>query len=126
MCSNTFDHNIIIICLYNSHIINYLLRPHFVVEMLFNRNLRKNERRDVFHAKTNTNIILFLRVFFAGVTPLEILFSHVITQFVVMCGQTALVLIFMILVFGVECKGDITLVIALTILQGLCGMCFGE
>jgi len=62
----------------------------------------------------------------AGVTPLEILFSHVITQFVVMCGQTALVLIFMILVFGVECKGDISLVIALTILQGLCGMCFGK
>lgn len=65
-------------------------------------------------------------MFPAGVTPLEILFSHVITQFVVMCGQTALVLIFMILVFGVECKGDITLVITLTILQGLCGMCFGK
>lgn len=42
-----------------------------------------------------------------------------------MCGQTALVLIFMIIVFGVECKGDIGWVIVLTILQGLCGMCFG-
>lgn len=42
-----------------------------------------------------------------------------------MCGQTALVLIFMMLVFGVQCKGDIFLVIVLTILQGLCGMCFG-
>lgn len=42
-----------------------------------------------------------------------------------MCGQTALVLIFMILVFGVECKGEIGWVIVLTILQGLCGMCFG-
>lgn len=42
-----------------------------------------------------------------------------------MCGQTALVLIFMILVFGVECKGDIGWVVVLTILQGLCGMCFG-
>ncbi|KAL0114315.1 hypothetical protein PUN28_011521 [Cardiocondyla obscurior] len=31
----------------------------------------------------------------------------------------------MILVFGVECKGDIGWVIILTILQGLCGMCFG-
>lgn len=58
-------------------------------------------------------------------SPAEILFSHVITQFVVMCGQTALVLIFMIVVFGVECKGDIGWVIVLTILQGLCGMCFG-
>ena len=65
------------------------------------------------------------RSWVAGVTPGEILFSHVVTQFVVMCGQTALVLIFMIIVFGVECKGDIEWVIVLTILQGLCGMCFG-
>jgi hypothetical protein len=43
-----------------------------------------------------------------------------------MCGQTALVLIFMILVFGVECKGDVFSAVVLTILQGLCGMCFGE
>lgn len=65
------------------------------------------------------------RSWVAGVTPFEILFSHVITQFVVMCGQTALVLIFMILVFGVECKGDVFSAVILTILQGLCGMCFG-
>ncbi|CAG9760884.1 unnamed protein product [Ceutorhynchus assimilis] len=65
------------------------------------------------------------RSWVAGVSPGEILFSHVVTQFVVMCGQTALVLIFMILVFQVECKGDIIFVVALTILQGLCGMCFG-
>ncbi|XP_053995449.1 ABC transporter G family member 20 isoform X1 [Hylaeus anthracinus] len=65
------------------------------------------------------------RSWVAGVSPGEVLFSHVITQFVVMCGQTALVLIFMILVFSVECKGEIGWVIVLTILQGLCGMCFG-
>lgn len=65
------------------------------------------------------------RSWVAGVTPTEILFSHVVTQFVVMCGQTALVLIFMIIVFGVTNNGDIFLVIALTLLQGLCGMCFG-
>lgn len=62
---------------------------------------------------------------FAGVSPGEILFSHVITQFVVMCGQTALVLLFMIIVFQVECRGSIFPVVVLTILQGLCGMCFG-
>lgn len=62
---------------------------------------------------------------FSGVSPGEILSSHVITQFFVMCGQTALVLIFMILVFKVECRGNIVLVIFITILQGLCGMCFG-
>ncbi|XP_049823696.1 ABC transporter G family member 20 isoform X3 [Aethina tumida] len=65
------------------------------------------------------------RSWVAGVSPGEILFSHVVTQFVVMCGQTALVLIFMILVFKVESNGDIIVVIILTILQGLCGMCFG-
>ncbi|XP_034254598.1 ABC transporter G family member 20 isoform X1 [Thrips palmi] len=65
------------------------------------------------------------RSWVAGVSPFEILFSHVVTQFVVMCGQTALVLIFMIAVFEVECKGDMFWVIILTILQGLCGMCFG-
>lgn len=66
------------------------------------------------------------RSWVAGVSPAEILFSHVITQFVVMCGQTALVLIFMLVVFDVECQGQIGWVIVLTILQGLCGMCFGE
>lgn len=42
-----------------------------------------------------------------------------------MCGQTTLVLIFMILVFEVECRGNIVIVVFITILQGLCGMCFG-
>ncbi|CAH0398024.1 unnamed protein product [Chilo suppressalis] len=65
------------------------------------------------------------RSWVAGVSPGELLFSHVVTQFAVMCGQTALVLIFMILVFGVENHGNIGHVITLTILQGLCGMCFG-
>ncbi|XP_026316608.1 ABC transporter G family member 23 isoform X1 [Hyposmocoma kahamanoa] len=65
------------------------------------------------------------RSWVAGVSPGEILFSHVVTQFVVMCGQTALVLVFMILVFGVKCNGNVVFVIMLTLMQGLCGMCFG-
>ncbi|KAJ0170681.1 hypothetical protein K1T71_013453 [Dendrolimus kikuchii] len=65
------------------------------------------------------------RSWVAGVSPGEILFSHVVTQFVVMCGQTALVLIFMISVFGVKNNGNIVFVIMITLLQGLCGMCFG-
>ncbi|XP_054734158.1 ABC transporter G family member 23 isoform X2 [Anastrepha obliqua] len=65
------------------------------------------------------------RSWVAGVTPGEILFSHVITQFVVMCGQTTLVLIFMLVVFGVTNNGDLLWVVVLTLLQGLCGMCFG-
>ncbi|XP_037950015.1 ABC transporter G family member 20-like isoform X3 [Teleopsis dalmanni] len=65
------------------------------------------------------------RSWVAGVMPGEILFSHVITQFVVMCGQTALVLIFMLVVFGVTNNGQLFWVIVLTLLQGMCGMCFG-
>lgn len=65
------------------------------------------------------------RSWVAGVSPGEILCSHVVTQFVVMCGQTALVLLFMIVVFGVTNNGEIVWIVLLTILQGLCGMCFG-
>lgn len=65
------------------------------------------------------------RSWVAGVSPGEILFSHVITQFVVMCGQTALVLVFMIVVFGVTCNGNIVSVVIITLMQGMCGMCFG-
>lgn len=62
-------------------------------------------------------------IFIAGV---EILFSHVTTQFLVMCGQTALVLIFSFAVFGLSLKGSVTWITILTILTGLCGMCFGN
>lgn len=95
------------------------VHPHFYTPLfLFNRIC-------------NTFVLFFLsqglldRSWVAGVSPVEILFSHVITQFVVMCGQTALVLIFMLVVFGVTNNGDLIWVIMLTLLQGMCGMCFG-
>lgn len=65
------------------------------------------------------------RSWVAGVTAVEVLMSHVVTQFVVMVGQTILVLLFMLVVYDVNCEGEIIWVICLTILQGLCGMCFG-
>nr|CAI5849586.1 unnamed protein product [Callosobruchus analis] len=68
---------------------------------------------------------LLNRAYVAGVTPSEILLSHVITQFIIMVGQTILALIFMIAVFKVDCIGSVALVISMTLLQGLCGMCFG-
>ncbi|XP_058824504.1 ABC transporter G family member 20 [Topomyia yanbarensis] len=60
-----------------------------------------------------------------GVTGVEFLFSHVTTQFLVMCGQTTLVILFSFYVFDISNKGDIVWVVLLTILTGLCGMCFG-
>ncbi|KAG4068799.1 hypothetical protein HA402_002490 [Bradysia odoriphaga] len=68
---------------------------------------------------------LWDRSWVAGVSSSEILFSHVITQFVCMCVQMALVLIFELVVFRIPCNGSIILVMGLTILQGLNGMCFG-
>jgi len=65
-------------------------------------------------------------ILFTGVTPPEILFSHVITQFVVMIVQTLMVLIFSFAVFHIVCNGSLLLVIILTMLNGLCGMCFGK
>ncbi|KAG4069757.1 hypothetical protein HA402_003198 [Bradysia odoriphaga] len=65
------------------------------------------------------------RCLVSGITGLEILFSHVVTQFLIMCGQSFLVLIFSFSVFDLTLNGDTTLVVLLTILTGLCGMCFG-
>lgn len=65
------------------------------------------------------------RCLVSGITGIEILFSHVATQFVIMCGQTTFVLIFSFSIFGLTLMGEISWVIALTILTGLCGMCFG-
>ncbi|XP_055304919.1 ABC transporter G family member 23 [Sitodiplosis mosellana] len=65
------------------------------------------------------------RCLVSGITGIEMLFSHVATQFVIMCGQTTFVLIFSFSIFGLTLQGDILWVILLTILTGLCGMCFG-
>lgn len=61
-----------------------------------------------------------------GINGIELLFSHVITQFTVMFGQTACVLIFAFAIFGLTQKGDLLLVLLLTVLTGLCGMCWGK
>lgn len=68
---------------------------------------------------------LLERSLVSGVTGPEILFGQVTTQFVVMVGQTVMVLIFTFAVFKVTCEGNLGWVTVLTILTGLCGMCFG-
>ncbi|KAJ8918786.1 hypothetical protein NQ315_011070 [Exocentrus adspersus] len=60
-----------------------------------------------------------------GINGTEILFSHVITQFVVMLGQTIMVLLFTFVIFQLTQDGSWVLVFTLTILAGICGMCFG-
>jgi hypothetical protein len=77
---------------------------------------------------TNINIhtVFVSKFLFTGVTPQEILFSHVVTQFVVMTAQTVMVLVFSFAVFDILCTGSLLWVIILTMLNGLCGMCFGK
>lgn len=65
------------------------------------------------------------RCLVSGITGTEILFSHVVTQFIVMVFQTILVLLFSFAVFGLTIKGEMWAVVTLTIMTGLCGMCFG-
>lgn len=60
-----------------------------------------------------------------GITGTEMLFSQVITQFVVMFGQTVMVLVFAFWVFQLTQNGSWILVFTSTILSGICGMCFG-
>lgn len=66
------------------------------------------------------------RCLVSGITGLEILFSHVVTQFVIMSGQSFLVLLFSFSIFDLTLNGEIALVAILTVLTGLCGMCFGK
>ncbi|XP_046742307.1 ABC transporter G family member 20 [Diprion similis] len=68
---------------------------------------------------------LMERSLVSGISGTEILFGQVVTQFVVMCGQTLMVLVFSFAVFKLTCHGSIAWVTALTVLTGLCGMCFG-
>ncbi|XP_070491613.1 ABC transporter G family member 20-like [Chironomus tepperi] len=65
------------------------------------------------------------RCLVSGVTGIEILFSHVITQFCVMSFQTALVLTFSFSVFDLTNRGEMFWVIMLVLETGFCGMCFG-
>ncbi|KAH0819260.1 hypothetical protein GEV33_002072 [Tenebrio molitor] len=60
-----------------------------------------------------------------GINGVELLFSHVITQFTVMFGQSAMVLFFSFYIFGITQNGNLLLVVILIIMTGLCGMCFG-
>jgi hypothetical protein len=56
----------------------------------------------------------------------EILAAAVVTQFLVLVGQTIITLVFILGVFGIPCHGPLGWVIALTLLQGCAGMCLGE
>ncbi|KZS17644.1 ABC protein, subfamily ABCH [Daphnia magna] len=61
----------------------------------------------------------------AGVQMTEVLIGHLVNQFTVMIGQTALVFMCTLLIFSIPCHGNLVLAIFITLLQGFVGMCFG-
>ncbi|XP_011864940.1 PREDICTED: ABC transporter G family member 20 [Vollenhovia emeryi] len=68
---------------------------------------------------------LLERSLVSGVTVIEILIGQVITQFMIVVGQSVMVIIVSFVIFGITCEGDIGWITLLTVLTGLCGMCFG-
>lgn len=56
----------------------------------------------------------------------EIVTSHIVTQFSIMCLQTILVIFFAFLIFGLKKSGAVFWVLVLAVLCGLCGICFGK
>ncbi|KAF5291190.1 hypothetical protein FQA39_LY14432 [Lamprigera yunnana] len=60
-----------------------------------------------------------------GISGVELLTSHVITQFVVMFIQSIMVMVFAFVVFKMTINGSVILVTILTLLTGFCGMCYG-
>uniref|UniRef100_A0A146LDF7 ABC transporter G family member 20 n=3 Tax=Lygus hesperus TaxID=30085 RepID=A0A146LDF7_LYGHE len=65
------------------------------------------------------------RCLVSGITAFEVLSSHVITQFVVMVGQSLMVICFSVYVYDVAVAGNIFTALVLIILSGTCGMTFG-
>lgn len=61
----------------------------------------------------------------AGVTTIEIMLTHLITQFVLILLQVVEVFFIFFVIFKFEYIGSLWSAIFITILQGLAGMCFG-
>ena len=68
---------------------------------------------------------LLHRSWVAGVMPFEIIFAQITAQVFVLIGQIFVALLMTLVVFGISCEGPISLVMILTLLQGLAGMCYG-
>nr|CAH7756299.1 unnamed protein product [Callosobruchus chinensis] len=60
-----------------------------------------------------------------GISGVELLTSQIFTQFIVMLGQTLMVLLVVFVFFALTQEGSWILVFTITVLAGMCGMCFG-
>ncbi|XP_003426606.1 ABC transporter G family member 20 isoform X2 [Nasonia vitripennis] len=60
-----------------------------------------------------------------GVTTAQILFSHILTQVVMIIIQVTVVMCISFVHFQLPCKGSLVTVTAMVLLTGICGMCYG-
>ncbi|XP_050545650.1 ABC transporter G family member 20-like isoform X2 [Daktulosphaira vitifoliae] len=74
---------------------------------------------------TDKTELLLDGVYMAGVGPFEIFLCQTIIHLIIVFIQTALVLIFMLIVFHIECKGNLSFIFLLAFLQGISGIFFG-
>ncbi|XP_065841203.1 ABC transporter G family member 20-like [Oscarella lobularis] len=65
------------------------------------------------------------RSWVAGVTVVEMVLAHTLTQLIVIIIQMLFLILFVMAVFDIHCKGSVALVLLLAILQGMTGMGFG-
>ncbi|KAJ3610000.1 hypothetical protein NHX12_022094 [Muraenolepis orangiensis] len=65
------------------------------------------------------------RCWVAGVSSLETMLAHLLSQLFVISVQILLMLLFVLLVFKIPNEGSLVLVVALIILQGVTGIAFG-
>ncbi|KAJ7987453.1 hypothetical protein DPEC_G00326640 [Dallia pectoralis] len=65
------------------------------------------------------------RCWVAGVSSLETILAHLISQLFVISVQVVLLLILMLVVFKIPNEGSLVLVVALIVLQGVTGISFG-
>lgn len=87
-----------------------------------------------FMGATNTSSIIITdrlegvwdRSIVAGVSSLEILLTHFVTQFLLIVIQTGIILIVTFAIYQTEFIGNFATIIVIILLQGGCGMAFGK
>ena len=69
---------------------------------------------------------MYYRITLLGITGIEVLLGHVVCQLLIMVFQSLMVIAFALLIFDITNEGDVFWICLLTMLTGLCGMCFGK
>ncbi|XP_076759028.1 ABC transporter G family member 20 [Xylocopa sonorina] len=65
------------------------------------------------------------RILVQGVNTSEILLTHIIVQAMLIVIQVTVALCIFFVMFSVECKGSMAVVISMSFLEGICGMLYG-